>query len=85
MLFLDGAEPPVIDGMTGAERFFLSWAQAWQIKLRDEEALRLLPIDPHSPNEFRCDQIVHVPFEDALGRLKVVPQSRYNEAVVRFG
>ena len=85
MLFLDGAEPPVIDGMTGAERFFLSWAQAWQIKLRDEEALRLLPIDPHSPNEFRCDQIVHVPLEDALGRLKVVPQSRYNGAVVRFG
>jgi len=44
--------------MTGAERFFLSWAQAWQIKLRDEEALRLLSIDPHSPNEFRCNQIV---------------------------
>ena len=52
------AEPPVIDGMTGAERFFLSWAQAWQAKLRDEEALRLLSIDPHSPNEFRCNQIV---------------------------
>jgi putative endopeptidase len=58
LLFLDGAEPPVIDGMTGAERFFLSWAQAWQVKLRDEEALRLLSIDPHSPNEFRCNQIV---------------------------
>jgi putative endopeptidase len=58
MLSLDGAEPPVIDGLTGAQRFFLSWAQAWQIKLRDEEALRLLSIDPHSPNEFRCNQIV---------------------------
>jgi putative endopeptidase len=58
LLSLDGAEPPVIDGLTGAERFFLSWAQAWQIKLRDEEALRLLSIDPHSPNEFRCNQIV---------------------------
>ena len=58
LLSLDGIEPPVIDGMTGAERFFLSWAQAWQIKLRDEEALRLLSIDPHSPNEFRCNQIV---------------------------
>jgi predicted metalloendopeptidase len=75
----------VIDGMTGAERFFLSWVQAWQIKQRDGGAMRLLPIDPHSPNEFRCDQIVHVPFEDALGRLKVVPQSRYNEAAVLFG
>ncbi len=58
LLWLDGAEPPVIDGLTGAERFFLSWAQAWQIKVRDEEALRLLSIDPHSPNEFRCNQIV---------------------------
>ncbi|WP_349899073.1 M13 family metallopeptidase [Parafrigoribacterium soli] len=51
-------EPPVIDGLTGAERFFLSWAQAWQQKSRDEEAIRLMSIDPHSPNEFRCNQIV---------------------------
>jgi hypothetical protein len=33
----------------------------------------------------RGTQIVHVPFEDALGRLKVVPQARYNEAAVLFG
>lgn len=58
LLSLGGEEPPVIDGFTGAERFFLSWAQAWQMKLRDEEAIRLLAIDPHSPNEFRCNQIV---------------------------
>ncbi len=58
VLSLDGAEPPVIDGLTGAQRFFLSWAQAWQIKARDEEVIRLLAIDPHSPNEFRCNQIV---------------------------
>jgi putative endopeptidase len=48
----------VVDGLTGAERFFLSWAQAWQMKGRDEEVLRLLTIDPHSPSEFRCNQIV---------------------------
>jgi putative endopeptidase len=58
VLSLGGAEPPVIDGMTGARRFFLSWAQAWQMKGRDEEVVRLLAIDPHSPNEFRCNQIV---------------------------
>ncbi|RQP10664.1 MAG: peptidase M13 [Microbacteriaceae bacterium] len=58
LLSLGGEEPPVIDGLTGAQRFLLSWAQAWQMKLRDEEALRLLSIDPHSPNEFRCNQIV---------------------------
>ncbi|MBX3091119.1 MAG: peptidase M13 [Cryobacterium sp.] len=58
LISLGGEEPPVIDGMTGAERFFLSWAQAWQLKARDEEVIRLLAIDPHSPNEFRCNQIV---------------------------
>jgi len=58
LISLDGAEPPVIDGLTGAERFFLSWAQAWQLKARDEEVKRLIAIDPHSPNEFRCNQIV---------------------------
>jgi len=58
LLSLAGAEPPVIDGLSGAERFFLSWAQAWQLKARDEEVIRLISIDPHSPNEFRCNQIV---------------------------
>lgn len=54
---LGGKEPPVIDGLTGAERFLLSWAQVWRQSARDEEALRLLTIDPHSPTEFRCNQI----------------------------
>ena len=58
LLSLNGQEPPVVDGLSGAERFFLSWAQAWQQKGRDEEVIRLLAIDPHSPNEFRCNQIV---------------------------
>ncbi len=55
---LAGQEPPVIDGLSGAERFFLAWAQAWRFKSRDEEVIRLLAIDPHSPSEFRCNQIV---------------------------
>ena len=57
-LSLGKKKPPVLDGLTGAQRFFLSWAQAWQLKGRDEEVIRLLAIDPHSPNEFRCNQIV---------------------------
>jgi putative endopeptidase len=55
---LHGEEAPVIDGLTGAQRFFLSWARTWQDKIRDEEAIRRLATDPHSPNEFRCNQIV---------------------------
>ena len=34
------------------------WARAWQQKTRDEEVIRLLAIDQHSPGEFRCNQIV---------------------------
>lgn len=55
---LDGAEAPVIDGFTGIQRLLLSWGQIWQQKARDAETIRLLTIDPHSPNEFRCNQIV---------------------------
>lgn len=58
LISLGDAEPPEIDGLSGAERFFLSWAQSWQLKARNEEVVRLLAIDPHSPNEFRCNQIV---------------------------
>ncbi|MDQ1512163.1 MAG: putative endopeptidase, partial [Microbacteriaceae bacterium] len=47
-----------IDGLTGAQRFFLSWASVWREKRRQAEAIRLLTIDPHSPPEFRCNQIV---------------------------
>jgi putative endopeptidase len=58
LLSLHGEEAPVIDGLTGEQRFFLSWARAWQQKTRDEEVMRLLATDPHSPGEFRCNQIV---------------------------
>ncbi|MBD8217623.1 peptidase M13 [Microbacterium sp. CFBP 13617] len=51
-------EGPDVDGFTGIQRLLLSWAQIWQQKGRDAETIRLLTIDPHSPNEFRCNQIV---------------------------
>ena len=52
---LGGQPAPVIDGLTGEQRFFLGWAQAWRSKYRQAEAIRLLAIDPHSPAEFRCN------------------------------
>jgi putative endopeptidase len=59
----------LIDGFTGIQRLLLSWGQIWQQKGRDAETIRLLTIDPHSPNEFRCNQIVRnlTPFHDAYG------------------
>ena len=63
-----GTEGNVVDGFTGIQRLLLSWAQIWQQKGRDAETIRLLTIDPHSPNEFRCNQIVrNIPaFYDAF-------------------
>lgn len=51
-----GDEP--LDDVTPDQRFFLSWAQAWRAKVRPEETQRRLAIDPHSPPEFRCNQVV---------------------------
>jgi len=47
-----------IDDLTPDQRFFLSWAQAWQGKVRPAETVRRLTVDPHSPPEFRCNQVV---------------------------
>jgi putative endopeptidase len=57
LLSLDGSEPPVIDGFSAAQRFFMAWAQVWRDKEHKEEVERLLAIDPHSPPEFRTNQI----------------------------
>ena len=57
LLSLEGKEPEVIDGRTGAERFLLSWGQIWRGKSREAIAIQRLATDPHSPAEFRCNQI----------------------------
>ncbi|RYJ06961.1 MAG: peptidase M13 [Actinomycetales bacterium] len=54
----EGTEQPTIDGLTPDQRFFMSWAQAWQSKVRPAETVRRLTVDPHSPAEFRCNQVV---------------------------
>ena len=58
IISLNGKEPPVINGMSAAERFLISWAQCWRGKSRDEIAIQRLATDPHSPAEFRCNQVV---------------------------
>ena len=51
-------EAPVVDGLTGLQRFFYSWARIWRSKNRPDYAELLLTVDPHSPAEFRCNGIV---------------------------
>ncbi len=59
--FLDqtsGGVAPVIDGLTGDQRFFLAWAQVWQGKYRDDELRQRLETDPHSPPYYRINGVV---------------------------
>jgi putative endopeptidase len=55
---LGGKEAPVIDGLTGDQRFFLGWAQVWGRKYRDDELRRRLLVDPHSPSQYRVNGVV---------------------------
>ncbi|MEO8545373.1 MAG: M13 family metallopeptidase [Burkholderiaceae bacterium] len=66
---LDGKPAPVLDGYTGPQRFFLGWSQAWRAKVRDERAMQLLTIDPHSPSQFRANgaAVNHDGFHEAFG------------------
>jgi putative endopeptidase len=50
---LGGKEAPVIDGLTGDQRFFLGWAQVWRRSYRGQELANRLVTDSHSPSEFR--------------------------------
>jgi predicted metalloendopeptidase len=50
---LDGAEPPLIDGFTGPQRFFIGYAMSRKGKYKDEAVVARLASDPHSPLEYR--------------------------------
>ncbi len=55
---LNGQQPPVMDGFTSDQRFFIGFAQVWSSLRSDEFALELLKADPHSPPEFRLKGVV---------------------------
>ena len=50
---LGGKPAPVIDGLTGDQRFFLAFAQGWRSKERDDAIKSQVASDPHSPSRFR--------------------------------
>lgn len=49
---------PVIDGLSGNQRFYFAWASCWRSKNRPEDAVKRISIDPHSPANWRCNQVV---------------------------
>jgi predicted metalloendopeptidase len=57
-LSLAGDEPPVIDGYSGDDRFFIGYAAIWRSKMRDEYLRKMLISGPHSPPKYRVNGIV---------------------------
>jgi predicted metalloendopeptidase len=53
-LSLNGEEAPVIDGITGDQRFFLAWAQVWREKRTEQSMLSQLKAGTHAPGQFRA-------------------------------
>ena len=57
-LSLNGQPAQDIDGITGDQRFFLGWAQAWRALIRDAALRNQILTDPHSPSIYRCNGTV---------------------------
>jgi predicted metalloendopeptidase len=82
-LSLGGKEAPVIDGLTGDQRFFMGFGQVWRVRMRDEQQILQVKTDPHSPGQFRANgTMVNQPgFYDAFGvkpgdKMYVAPEQR---------
>ena len=65
---LNGQAPPVIDGMSADQRFYLGFAQSWLDKTRDAAMIEQVKSDPHAPEKYRVNGVVvHMPsFYDAF-------------------
>jgi putative endopeptidase len=57
-LSLHGKPAPVLNGLTGDQRFFLAWAQGWRELIREEALRNRVMTDPHSPAQFRVNGVV---------------------------
>ena len=55
---LNGKPAPELDGLSGEQRVFMGWAQAWRVKRRDELTERLIKTDPHSPPKYRVNGVL---------------------------
>ncbi|HZY33751.1 MAG TPA: M13 family metallopeptidase, partial [Rhodanobacter sp.] len=79
---LGGKPAPVIDGLSGDQRFFLAYGQAWRSKIRDAAQRQRLATDVHAPADFRAQTVRNLDpwypaFEVKSGeKLYLAPQDR---------
>jgi putative endopeptidase len=82
-LSLAGKEAPVIDGLTGEQRFFSGWAQMWREKIRENELIVKIKSNPHAPDQLRgtIPEMNMAPFYAAFGvkqgdKMYIAPDKR---------
>ena len=82
-LSLGGKPAPVINGLTGDQRFFIGFAQVWRGKFREAAMIQRIKTDPHSPGEFRANGTLRNQpgFYEAFGvkegdKMYLAPQDR---------
>ena len=82
---LNGQPSPVIDGLTGEQRFYMGFGQVWRSKIRDAQQIVYLKSDPHSPDQFRANGTVRNQpgFYNAFGvkpgdKMYLAPKDRVN-------
>jgi putative endopeptidase len=79
---LGGKAAPVIDGMTGDQRFFLGWAQVWRRNYREANLRQRLVTDPHAPSQYRADIVRNFDAwydafkPEASGKISLKPDAR---------
>jgi predicted metalloendopeptidase len=80
---LGGKPAPVIDGLTGDQRFFMGFGQVWRSKMREAQQIVQVKTDPHSPGQFRANGTVmnHPAFYEAFGvkegdKMYLAPENR---------
>jgi predicted metalloendopeptidase len=57
---LGGKPAPVINGLTGDQRFFLAYAQSWAVKSRPETLRRIVLTNEHAPEQFRAQSVRNI-------------------------
>ena len=84
-LSLGGKDAPVIDALSGAQRFYMGFGQVWRIKMRAEQQIVQIKSDPHAPGQFRANgTLQNQPgFYDAFGvrqgdQMYLAPEQRVN-------
>ena len=80
---LGGKPAPVLDGLTGDQRFYMGFGQVWRSKMREAQQIVQIKTDPHSPGQYRANgTMVNQPgFYEAFGvkpgdKMYVAPENR---------